>query len=138
REVLDVLKEEVMQLSSGQQQVISNKGELAIRMQADEFLAAGLMRGTIDEHEVLNMLRQFGLDFAEPWFTCFVIKLDKASVSDDRYERADPSLFQLYIQQFVQEMLSKKHHSFCFTMSDSEVVAIINMQNETAEDKAEL
>ncbi|HZG83559.1 response regulator [Paenibacillus sp.] len=97
------------------------------RTRASERLAAALMRGVVGADDIAR-LEEVGVRLAAPRFACMVIKLDKQSVGTERYRKADPSLFQLYIQQFVQEVLDRRSSGFSFVLSDSEVVAILNAE----------
>ncbi|HZG57690.1 response regulator [Paenibacillus sp.] len=95
------------------------------REQLGEHLAAVLLRGTVAEEDV-RRLETIGIRFDKPCFMCMTVKLDKRSVGPDRYRQQDPSLFQLYIQQFVQEIVDRRTKGFCFVLNDSEVVALLN------------
>ncbi|MFC4100200.1 response regulator [Paenibacillus xanthanilyticus] len=97
-----------------------------IRQHVSEHLVAGLLRGDVNENE-LALLGRIGLTFGAPCFACMVIKLDKDALDRDRYGKADPSLFQLYIQQVVQELLDQRANGFSFVLSDTEVVALVNL-----------
>lgn len=99
-----------------------------LRRQAADQLVAGIMRGSVQQNH-LDLLSQLGIELNEPYFNCMVIKLDKDSVDNDRYRKTDPSLFQLYIQQFVQEMLDLRMKGFSYVFSDSEVAALVNLPN---------
>jgi two-component system response regulator YesN len=107
----------------------SHKENNEIRQHVIEHLIEGFLRGTVHRSE-LDLLRRIGVDFDLPYYTCLVIKLDKDSVDQDRYKRADPSLFQLYIQQFIQEILSQRVKAFSFVWSDTDVVTLINLPDE--------
>lgn len=106
----------------------SHREDHQIRQHVSEHLITGLLRGSVNEAD-LELLRSIGIDFKEPFFTCMVIKLDKSSIGSERYNQADPSLFQLYIQQLVQEVLGRRTNGFCFIMSETEVVALLNIPN---------
>ena len=97
------------------------------RARASEQLAAALLRGAVGADDVAR-LEEVGVRLAATHFACMVIKLDKQSVGTERYRQADPSLFQLYIQQFVQEVLDRRSTGFSFVLSDSEVVAVLNAE----------
>src|SRR5690606_37276360 len=97
-----------------------------IRRHVSESVIAGLMRGMVQQHHV-DLLRKIGVDFDQPYYCCFLIKLDKGSIGSERYFKADPSLFQLYIRQFVQEIVNKRMmKGYSLVLSDSEVAAIVN------------
>ncbi len=98
------------------------------REHAAEHLAAALMRGSVSEEDV-RRLEEVGIRFKAPCFTCMIVKLDKQSIGSERYRQADPSLFQLYIQQFVQEIIDRRATGFSFVLNDSEVVALLNSED---------
>ncbi|MBB3111847.1 two-component system response regulator YesN [Paenibacillus phyllosphaerae] len=100
-----------------------------VRQQVSEHLVAGLLRGEVHASE-LALLGRIGRPLDEPCFACMIIKLDKDALDQDRYAKADPSLFQLYIQQMVQELLDQKAKGFAFVISDTEVVALINVKQQ--------
>ena len=108
-----------------------------IRRYVSESIISGLIRGTIHHHH-LDLLRKIGVHFELPCYCCLLIKLDKASVDSDRYFKADPSLFQLYIREFVQEMLNKRMKGYTLILSESEVIAIVNLNSEEGDRLNEL
>ncbi|SFD54883.1 two-component system, response regulator YesN [Paenibacillus catalpae] len=110
-----------------------------IRQHVSEHLVAGLLKGHVNETD-LALLARIGVTFREPHFACMIIKLDKDLLDKERYEKADPSLFQLYIQQIVQELLDQRAKGFSFILSETEVVALVNLagQPETADPLFEL
>lgn len=112
--------------SEQQHEALLEGKELA--QQAAAQLVAGITRESVQQHH-LDLLAQIGIELTDPYFNCMVIKLDKDSVDVDRYRQTDPSLFQLYIQQFVQEMINLRMKGFCFVFSDTEVAALINLPN---------
>ncbi|NIK77174.1 two-component system response regulator YesN [Paenibacillus castaneae] len=123
--VLRLLKEKL------HQQQIASSGkthleEQQIRQHVSEHLVTGLLRGSVNESD-LKILHTIGIDFKWPYFTCMVIKLDKHSIGSDRYNVTDPSLFQLYIQQLVQEIITRRSNGICFILSETEVVALLNI-----------
>lgn len=88
-------------------------------------LADSLLKGKTEDSD-LRLLRELGFAFDHPYFFCMVIKLDKHSVEKERYQRGDASLFLLYIQQVVQEMIDRQAVGISFVQSDTEVVALLN------------
>ncbi|MEK3834787.1 response regulator [Paenibacillus sp. FSL R7-0128] len=88
-------------------------------------LADSLLKGKTADSD-LRLLRELGFAFGHPYFICMVIKLDKHSVEKERYQRGDASLFLLYIQQVVQEMIDRQAVGISFVQSDTEVVALLN------------
>lgn len=125
--VLQMLKEKV-QLSQAIPVSNPHRDEHRIRQHVSEHLLTGLLKGSVNEAD-LELLRTIGIDFHQPFFTCMVVKLDKNSIGSERYNQADPSLFQLYIQQLVQEVLSRRTNGFCFIMSETEVAALLNIED---------
>lgn len=125
--VLVMLKEKLAQ----QQTIMKQKSyreENQIHQHVSEYLVTGLLRGTANPGD-LELLKSIGIEFKWPFFTCMVIKLDKNSVANERYNQADPSLFQLYIQQLVQEIINRRVQGHCFIMSETEVAALLNIPN---------
>ncbi|ACT02688.1 response regulator [Paenibacillus sp. JDR-2] len=100
-----------------------------IRQHVSEHLVAGLLKGYVNETD-LALLARIGVTFQEPCFACMIIKLDKDLLDKERYEKADPSLFQLYIQQIVQELLDQRAKGFSFILSETEVVALVNLPGQ--------
>ncbi|TCM99521.1 two-component system response regulator YesN [Paenibacillus sp. BK033] len=100
-----------------------------IRQHVSEHLVAGLLKGYVNETD-LALLARIGVTFQEPCFACMIIKLDKDQLDKERYEKADPSLFQLYIQQIVQELLDQRAKGFSFILSETEVVALVNLPGQ--------
>lgn len=97
-----------------------------LRQQVAAQLVAGIMQSNVQQMH-LDLLSQIGIELTDPYYNCMVIKLDKDSVDNDRYRTTDPSLFQLYIQQFVQEMINFRMKGFSFVFSDTEVAALVNL-----------
>lgn len=97
-----------------------------LRQQVAAQLVAGIMQSNVQQMH-LDLLSQIGIELTDPYYNCMVIKLDKDSVDNDRYRTTDPSLFQLYIQQFVQEMIQFRMKGFSFVFSDTEVAALVNL-----------
>ncbi|QUL56888.1 response regulator [Paenibacillus tritici] len=89
-------------------------------------LTESLLKGKTKDSD-LELLREMGFVFSSPYFICMVIKLDKYSVEKERYLRGDASLFLLYIQQVVQEMIDRQTKGISFVQSDTEVVAVLNI-----------
>ncbi|MDQ6419382.1 response regulator [Paenibacillus sp. LHD-117] len=122
--VLGRLKEELRAKRSADP-AEAPKDDRQLRQQASDHLVAGIMRGGVQQQD-LDLLGQLGIELDDPYFNCLVIKLDKESVERERYRQSDPSLFQLYIQQFVQEMLDHRMPGFSFIFSETEVAALVN------------
>lgn len=125
-DVLDRLKQDMRHRSAIPPLRVARQEEQLIRQHVGEHLIAGLLRGSVSTEEV-DLLRKIGIEFDERYFACMVIKLDKQSVDKERFVKANPSLFQLYIQQFVQEILDHRLNGFSFIFSDTEVAALINL-----------
>ncbi|MCR2806993.1 response regulator [Paenibacillus soyae] len=124
--VLDRLKEELRARKAAAPVPLIAKDDRMLRQQAADQLVAGIMRGSVGQQH-LDLLSQLGIELGESYFNCLVIKLDKESVERERYRQSDPSLFQLYIQQFVQEILDHRMPGFSFIFSETEVAALVNM-----------
>jgi two-component system response regulator YesN len=134
--VLDKLKEELRTRGASPASE-APKDDRQLRQQASDGLSAGIMRGSLHQQD-LDLLSQLGIELSEPYFNCLVIKLDKESVARERYTQSDPSLFQLYIQQFVQEILDHRMPGFSFVFSESEVAALVNMPDTNMDALLEL
>jgi len=124
--VLGRLKLEIQQRRVKPAQGAAWGAQPAVRRHVTEHLIESLLKGKTDESE-LKLLSEMGITFEHPYFVCMVIKLDKHSVEKERYLRSDASLFQLYIQQFVQEMIDRHAKGLSFVLSDTEVVALLNV-----------
>ncbi|WP_379133984.1 response regulator [Paenibacillus sp. sgz500958] len=123
--VLEKLKLEIAERQAKPSQA-SWGAQPTVRRHVTEHLIESLLKGKTDENE-LKLLSEMGIVFQHPYFVCMVIKLDKHSVEKERYLRSDASLFQLYIQQFVQEMIDRHAKGLSFVLSDTEVVALVNV-----------
>ncbi|MGK9253396.1 response regulator [Paenibacillus humicus] len=126
-QVLERLKAEVERRRKSARSETGWDAQPAVRRHMTEHLAESLLSGRVDESE-LRLLEQMGIALPHPYFVCMVIKLDKQSVGEERYRSGDASLFQLYIRQFVQEMLDRHAKGLSFVLSDSKVVALINLE----------
>lgn len=126
--VLDTLKDKLQAQKNKQSVPPAMPEDRHVRQQAADYLVAGIARNHLLQND-FDLLDQCGFHFEDPYYACLVIKLDKQSVAKERYERSDPSLFQLYIQQFVQEILDRQAKGFSFLYSDTEVGALVNMAN---------
>jgi two-component system, response regulator YesN len=124
--VLEKLRLEIEQRQAKPLQSGAWGAQPTIRRHVTEHLVESLLKGKTDESE-LKLLSEMGITFGHPYFICMVIKLDKHSVEKERYLRSDASLFQLYIQQFVQEMIDRHAQGLSFVLSDTEVVALLNV-----------
>lgn len=129
--VLDKVKDEIREATRKASQSEPGERDDVLRRQASDHLAAGLLRGSMNDMD-LEGVRRLGIGLAEPCFACMVVKMDKESVGPERYGRTDPSLFQLYIRQFVQEIVGSRLGGFSFVFSDSEVVALANVPDRVA------
>ena len=126
--LLERLKAEVRERAARSRSAPEPKEEQRrAREHAAEHLAAVLARGTVGEEDV-RRLEEIGIRCDAPCYTCMIVKLDKQSVGSERYRQADPSLFQLYIQQFVQEIVDRRAKGFSFVLNDSEVVTLLNAE----------
>lgn len=135
--ILEKLKEETAERGNPSIVKFDQEENELIRRHVSESVIAGLMRGMVQQHHV-ELLRKIGVDFDQPYYCCFLIKLDKGSIGSDRYLKADPSLFQLYIRQFVQEMVNKRMKGYSLVLSDSEVAAIVNLSSDDSDGLIEL
>ncbi|WP_199925601.1 response regulator [Paenibacillus bouchesdurhonensis] len=135
--ILGKLKEETAKRGSSSAARFDREENELIRRHVSESVIAGLMRGKVQQHHV-DLLRKIGVDFDQPYYCCLLIKLDKGSIGSERYLKADPSLFQLYIRQFVQEMVNRRMKGYSLVLSDSEVAAIVNLNSNDSLELIEL
>lgn len=136
--ILGKLKEETAKRGKAAAPKFDQEENELIRRHVSESVIAGLMRGMVQQHHV-DLLRKIGVDFDQPYYCCFLIKLDKGSIGSERYFKADPSLFQLYIRQFVQEIVNKRMmKGYSLVLSDSEVAAIVNLSSKDSRGLIEL
>ncbi|MFS0728173.1 response regulator [Paenibacillus sp. 1P07SE] len=136
-QVLDRLKVELNARVTSPADTVSAVDGRQLREHAAASISAGILRGAVHQRD-RELLRQLGIEFTSPYVNCLVIKLDKESVTQERYRSSDPSLFQLYIQQFVQEILDHRMPGFCFVHSDTEVAALVNMSSPAMTELLEL
>jgi two-component system response regulator YesN len=124
--LLERLKAELQERHEHQSQQKETREDGDARSRISEHMTASLHRGNIGSDDI-RRLEEIGIYCDNPYYACMVVKLDKESVGDDRYGKADPSLFQLYIRQFVQEIIDRRVKGFTFVYSESEVVAFLNV-----------
>lgn len=124
--VLGRLKEELAAPAFQHRRRPARLPEEERRSSAADHLAAGLLRGSLRRQD-LDVLKRIGIDLSEPYFNAMILNLDRDSVERERFWRTDPSLFQLYIRQFVQEMIDYRLRGFSFAYADTKVVALVNM-----------
>jgi len=96
-----------------------------VQTQVRQQVLAGLLNGSI-HHAEPELLENVGIRFPHPYISCLVAKLDRDSVTDERFYQMDPSLFSIYMQQFIQESINSTLLGHVFIMNDIEVVALIN------------
>lgn len=127
-DVLGKLETHLEQREELRAQPGDSREEMLLRRQVGDRLFEGLLRGYSGDGD-LELLRSVGVELPHSHYACMVVKLDKHSVDQERFLQADPSLFQLYIQQFANELLNRRMNAYCFAFSDTEVVALINCQS---------
>ncbi|WP_426452742.1 response regulator [Paenibacillus sp. S-38] len=111
--------------------------EKQVRQQLRQHILSSLVAGTIHAEE-LELLDRVGLSFPYPAWTCCVAHLDRDSVAESRYSLADPSLFALFISQFVQELIPPRMRGELFISGDSKVVALLNHEAGEGEEVVRL
>lgn len=121
-ELLGKLQEE---LALEKQQNKVNAKDRQVQNQMRHHVLAGLLTGSI-HHAETELLENVGILFPHPNTSCLVAKLDRDSVTDERYYQMNPSLFSVYMQQFIQESIDKSLLGHVFILHDNEVVALIN------------
>ncbi|HIW32073.1 MAG TPA: response regulator [Candidatus Paenibacillus intestinavium] len=120
---LFTMKEKIQQQVEASQQQHVNKREQIER--AREHIVTGLLCGKLQKKDFEPLLGT-GIIFKEKWNSCIVLQLDKQSVEEKRYNQADPSLFVLFMQQLVQEILDRRFIGICCSPTMTEVVVIVN------------
>ncbi|OAS16411.1 response regulator [Paenibacillus oryzisoli] len=90
-----------------------------------QHVLAGLLTGSV-HHGEAELLENVGIQFPHAYISCLIAKLDRDSVTDERYYQLNPSLFSIYIQQFIQESLDEYFKGYVFIHHETEVVALIN------------
>jgi two-component system response regulator YesN len=108
--------------SSGMDQQVQN--------QMRQHVLASLITGNV-HHGEAELLDNVGIQFPHANISCLIAKLDRDSVTDERYYQLNPSLFSIYIQQFIQESLDESFKGYVFIHHETEVVALINHENVT-------
>ncbi|MFD0697618.1 response regulator [Paenibacillus sp. GCM10027628] len=96
-----------------------------VQSQVRQQVLAGLLNGSI-HHAEAELLENVGIQFPYPYISCLIAKLDRDSVTDERFYQLDPSLFSIYMQQFIQESIDSTLRGHVFIMNDIEVVALVN------------
>jgi two-component system response regulator YesN len=96
--------------------------------QMRQHILEGLLTGSIHNVET-ELLESVGISFPYTYISCLIAKLDRDSISDERYYQMDPSLFSLYIRQFIQEHVDQSVLGHAFTLSDTQVVVLINHED---------
>ncbi|MED5017158.1 response regulator [Paenibacillus chibensis] len=103
-------------------------GTETLRQMRDPLLQ-GFLHGSLHAHSS-ELLEHAGICFPHAGWYCLAANLDRDSVEDQRYSRSDPSLFTLYISQFMQEFLDQSDQQilgYAFPGRNGHVAAIINM-----------
>jgi two-component system response regulator YesN len=100
-----------------------------MKQHVSQNILTNLLRGNVARQE-LDLLSQIGIQTENACVCCFIVKLDRESVDEERYQRANPSLFQLYIQQLTQEIIDAHTSGYAFVLSDTEVVAFLSVREE--------
>ncbi|KRE93354.1 hypothetical protein ASG89_07635 [Paenibacillus sp. Soil766] len=93
-----------------------------------QHMLAGLLTGNV-HHGEEELLENVGIQFPHAYISCLIAKLDRDSVTDERYYQLNPSLFSIYIQQFIQESLDVSFQGYVFIHHETEVVALINHED---------
>ncbi|CAN7545922.1 response regulator [Paenibacillus sp. LjRoot153] len=106
----------------------SNGMDQQVQNQMRQHVLAGLLTGNV-HHGEAELLDNVGIQFPHAYISCLIAKLDRDSVTDERYYQLNPSLFSIYIQQFIQEILNKSFKGYVFIHHESEVVALINHED---------
>jgi two-component system response regulator YesN len=108
-----------------------NSEDKQMQSQMRQHFLSGLLTGSI-HHTEPELLENIGIEFPHAYISCLVAKLDRDSVTDERYYQMDPSLFSIYMQQFIQENIDKCMVGHVFIHNEIEVVALINHEETDA------
>ncbi|CAN7674959.1 response regulator [Paenibacillus sp. LjRoot56] len=106
--------------SSGMDQQVQN--------QMRQHVLASLITGNV-HHGEAELLDNVGIQLPHANISCLIAKLDRDSVTDERYYQLNPSLFSIYIQQFIQESLDENFKGYVFIHHETEIIALINHEN---------
>ncbi|RTE03065.1 response regulator transcription factor [Paenibacillus whitsoniae] len=85
----------------------------------------GLLEGGVSPEE-LDLIPYVGMQFPHDAFCCLLTNLDREFIEDERYYRASPALYSLFITQFIQEAVEEDWVGHVFPLSDTKVVALLN------------
>jgi two-component system response regulator YesN len=99
-----------------------------VQTQMRQHVLAGLLTGHV-QHGEAELLENVGIHLPHAYTSCLIAKLDRESVTDERYYQLNPSLFSIYIQQFIQESLDVSLKGYVFIHHETEVIALINHDN---------
>lgn len=120
--LLGKLESEISQEKAQNQ---TQRKDQRIQSQMRQHMLGGLLTGSI-HHAEPELLDNVGIHFPLPYISCLVAKLDRDSVTDERYYQMNPALFSVYIQQFIQESLEQPLLGHVFILNENEVVALLN------------
>jgi two-component system response regulator YesN len=126
-QLLSKLREEWAQ-EKEQRESKTNIEDRPMQNQMRQHILSSLMTGSIHDADT-ELLENVGIEFPYTYISCLVAKLDRDSVTDERYYQMDPSLFSIYIQQFIQEIIDKTLVGHVFIHNESEVIALINHED---------
>ncbi|MEC0265807.1 response regulator [Paenibacillus anseongense] len=130
-ELYTLLEKLQVEIALEKEQLTTNKKDKQVQNQMRQHVLAGLLTGSIPHGET-ELLDNVGVQFLLPCISCLVAKLDRDSVTDERYYQLNPSLFSVYIQQFIQESIEKPLLGYVFILNENEVVALINHDDTSA------
>lgn len=105
--------------------------ESAEDRQAKERLRHHIIKSLLDGSagpEELDLMDYVGIQLPHPSSACLITILDRELIEQERYNRVNPSLFSLFISQFIREsMASEKDWSgFVYVLSESKIVTLVN------------
>ncbi|QGQ98674.1 response regulator [Paenibacillus psychroresistens] len=100
-----------------------------VQAQMRQHVLEGLLTGSVHNAET-ELLESVGISFPKAYITCLIAKLDRDSVTDERYNQMDPSLFSLYIRQFIQEFVDISMLGYVFILSETQVIVLLSHEND--------
>ncbi len=135
RASLNKMKEKIRQQQYANQQLWQHNNDRIVRVK--EQIENSLRNGKLIEKD-LRLIQSIHSNFDKHCYGCIVIQLDMEHISSERYMQADPSLFSLYLQQIITEMVVRRGLGYCCSPMEEEVVVLLNTDDEASMQEAAL
>lgn len=123
RESLTRMKSKVLQRKKAAQ--LSWEHSKDQRKHVREHIGACLLNGKFTEND-LSLIKTVMDGFDRPYFRAILVSLDVKGISNERYKQVDPSLFTLYLNQIITELVTKRKAGYCCSPVEDEVVILLN------------